>query len=88
MPIGILRGAMAYVTFHPLRKHPKILKQRCFKEGGEGGEGDLPVVWHFSHGENRLGATSAYIRCCYHIGPLHSIILNFGASEHSGINIS
>jgi hypothetical protein len=46
----------------------KIIKQRCFKEGGDGCEGDLPVVWHFSNGENRRGATSVYIRCGFRIG--------------------
>jgi hypothetical protein len=44
----------------------KIIKLRCFKEGGGvGGEGDLPVVWHFFHGGKRRGATSVYMRCCY-----------------------
>jgi hypothetical protein len=38
----------------------KDYKAKMFQRRGDGGEGDLPVVWHFSHGENRRGATSVY----------------------------
>jgi hypothetical protein len=43
----------------------RLYSKDVSKKGGMGGEGDLPVVWHFSHGENRWGATNVYIRCCY-----------------------
>jgi hypothetical protein len=37
---------------------PKDYKVKMFQRRGDGGEGDLQVVWHFSHGENRRGATT------------------------------